>query len=221
MKTSIGATSGRSAHEVPGRALGIWSFVLSFVVQVLGLIFGIVALAQSRRAGVSNNFAVAGVIMQLGSAGCRRDSLDRLRRSWSGGMTPPSRPTVILVHGAFADASCFGGVIRELTCVGYDVLAPPNPLRGVSTDAATVRAVAASIQGPVVLVGHSYGGAVITQASADLPNVGRPGLSGRLRAGGRARAAQASRNRSRPRCWRARSARPPTMRSVPSGVRNW
>lgn len=62
MNTS-GAMSGRSTHEVPGRALGIWSFVLSFVVQVLGLIFGIVALAQSRRAGVSNNFAVAGVII--------------------------------------------------------------------------------------------------------------------------------------------------------------
>lgn len=85
-------------------------------------------------------------------------------------MTAPSRPTAILIHGAFADASGFSGVIRELTCLGYDVLAPPTPLRGVSTDAATVHAVAASIQAPVVLVGHSYGGAVITQASADLPN---------------------------------------------------
>ena len=81
------------------------------------------------------------------------------------------RPTAVLVHGAFADASGFAGVIRELTARGYDVVAPPNPLRGLATDAATVGAVAAAVDGPVVLVGHSYGGAVITQASAGLDNV--------------------------------------------------
>ena len=82
-----------------------------------------------------------------------------------------SAPTVVLVHGAFADASGFAGIIRELATIGVDVLAPPTPLRGVATDAATVRAVAAAIPGPVLLVGHSYGGAVVTQASADLANV--------------------------------------------------
>jgi pimeloyl-ACP methyl ester carboxylesterase len=80
-------------------------------------------------------------------------------------------PTVVLVHGAFADASGFAGLIRELASAGDEVLAPPNPLRGVATDAAAVRAVAAGVAGPVVLVGHSYGGAVITQASVDLENV--------------------------------------------------
>ncbi|WP_329130291.1 alpha/beta hydrolase [Streptomyces sp. NBC_01476] len=82
-----------------------------------------------------------------------------------------SNPTVVLVHGAFADASGFAGVIGELTAAGVKTVAPPNPLRGLASDAATVQAVASSVDGPVVLVGHSYGGAVITQASAGLDNV--------------------------------------------------
>jgi len=86
-------------------------------------------------------------------------------------MSDPAQPTVVLVHGAFADASGFTGVISELTTCGYTVVAPPNPLRGLAGDAAAVRAVVGAIDGPVVLVGHSYGGAVITQASAGLENV--------------------------------------------------
>lgn len=86
-------------------------------------------------------------------------------------MSATSGRTVVLVHGAFADASGFRGVIRELSDTGVEVIAPPVPLRGVSTDAASIHAVVASIQGSVLLVGHSYGGAVITQASADLVNV--------------------------------------------------
>jgi len=81
------------------------------------------------------------------------------------------QPTAVLVHGAFADASGFGGLITELSTSGYRVLAPPNPLRGLAVDAATVSAVVGAIEGPVVLVGHSYGGAVITQASAQAGNV--------------------------------------------------
>ena len=80
-------------------------------------------------------------------------------------------PTVALVHGAFADASGFAGVIRELESAGHTVLAPPNPLRGVAFDASVVGDVVKAIDGPVVLVGHSYGGAVIGQASAGLENV--------------------------------------------------
>ena len=86
-------------------------------------------------------------------------------------MTDPQQPTVVLVHGAFADASGFAGIFRELVTSGYDVVAPPNPLRSLSSDAAALSAVVAAIDGPVVLVGHSYGGAVITQASAGLDNV--------------------------------------------------
>ena len=86
-------------------------------------------------------------------------------------MTGAKSPTVVLVHGAFADASGFGGVINELTASGYEVVAPPNPLRGVAFDAGSIASLVAAIDGPVVLVGHSYGGAVIGQASAGLDNV--------------------------------------------------
>ena len=79
--------------------------------------------------------------------------------------------TVVIVHGAFADASGFGGVIRELSSAGHEVVAPPNPLRSVAFDASALSAVVKAIEGPVLLVGHSYGGAVITQAGADLDNV--------------------------------------------------
>jgi pimeloyl-ACP methyl ester carboxylesterase len=80
-------------------------------------------------------------------------------------------PTVVLVHGAFADASGFTAVIRELNSAGHAVIAPPNPLRSLASDAAALSAVVKAIDGPALLVGHSYGGAVITQASAGLDNV--------------------------------------------------
>jgi pimeloyl-ACP methyl ester carboxylesterase len=65
----------------------------------------------------------------------------------------------------------FSGVIRELVSDGHHVIAPANPLRGLANDAASVREVVNAMDGPALLVGHSYGAAVITQASADLENV--------------------------------------------------
>ncbi|MFD4633490.1 alpha/beta fold hydrolase [Streptomyces sp. NPDC058284] len=79
-------------------------------------------------------------------------------------MSTSTTPTVLLVHGAFADAASWTGVITELQNDGIAVIAPPNPLRGLASDAAYVASVAAQIDGPVVLVGHSYGGAVISVA---------------------------------------------------------
>jgi len=79
-------------------------------------------------------------------------------------------PTIVLVHGAFADASSWNGVIERLQPLGYTVGAPPNPLRGVIFDSEYVAAVVNQIDGPVLLVGHSYGGAVITNAGANIPN---------------------------------------------------
>ena len=73
-------------------------------------------------------------------------------------------PTALLVHGAFADAGSWSGVIAELQNQGIPVVAPPNPLRGLASDAAYIASVASQIDGPVVLVGHSYGGAVISVA---------------------------------------------------------
>jgi pimeloyl-ACP methyl ester carboxylesterase len=80
-------------------------------------------------------------------------------------------PTVVLVHGAFADASSWNGVIERLQAKGLQVTAPPNPLRGLSTDSAYIASVLEQIEGPVVAVGHSYGGAVITNAATGKKNV--------------------------------------------------
>ncbi len=81
-------------------------------------------------------------------------------------------PTIVLVHGAFADASSWRPVADRLDRDGHTVLAPPNPLRGLPHDASYAASVIDSIDGPVVLVGHSYGGAVITVAGSSDKVVG-------------------------------------------------
>ncbi|MFF5477633.1 alpha/beta fold hydrolase [Streptomyces sp. NPDC012935] len=82
-----------------------------------------------------------------------------------------AKPTVVLVHGAFADSSSWNGVIKQLKQDGYPVIAAANPLRSLSGDAASVKNLLAGIDGPVVLVGHSYGGAVISNAAYGSDNV--------------------------------------------------
>ncbi|MBD9529934.1 alpha/beta fold hydrolase [Paracoccus sp. PAR01] len=81
------------------------------------------------------------------------------------------KPTVVLVHGAFADSSSWNGVIGILQKDGYKVVAAANPLRSVAGDAAYVSSVVDGIEGPVVLVGHSYGGQVISTAANGHDNV--------------------------------------------------
>src|SRR5688572_7787466 len=76
-----------------------------------------------------------------------------------------SKPTVVLVHGAFADSSGWNAVTRRLLGDGYPVVAVANPLRGLASDATQVRALLDNIDGPIVLVGHSYGGSVISTAA--------------------------------------------------------
>jgi pimeloyl-ACP methyl ester carboxylesterase len=83
---------------------------------------------------------------------------------------PAAQPTVVLVHGAFADASSFAAVVPELLAEGLPVVVPAVPNRSLIGDAAYVASVIRQIDGPVVLVGHSYGGAVITVAGVE-PNV--------------------------------------------------
>jgi pimeloyl-ACP methyl ester carboxylesterase len=80
-------------------------------------------------------------------------------------------PTVVLVHGAFADAGSWAGVTAILQAAGVTVLAPANPLRSVTGDSAYIASVVSQIDGPVLLVGHSYGGAVITNAGTAAVNV--------------------------------------------------
>ncbi|WP_353187969.1 alpha/beta hydrolase [Pseudomonas sp.] len=83
----------------------------------------------------------------------------------------PIKPTVVLVHGAFADSSSWNGVVKILEKDGYPVIAAANPLRSVKGDAQSVADVLASVKTPVVLVGHSYGGPVISEAAYGNANV--------------------------------------------------
>jgi len=86
-------------------------------------------------------------------------------------MEQQTKPTILLVHGAWADSSSWNGVVDLLLKDGYTVRALPNTLRGLSADAAVISTYLKSVAGPVVLVGHSYGGSVISVASANAPNV--------------------------------------------------
>src|SRR5262245_2006470 len=82
-----------------------------------------------------------------------------------------SAPTIVLVHGAWADGAGWNGVTARLRADGFKVWVVPNPLRGLSSDAAYVASILNTIPGPITLVAHSYGGAVITNAAAGNPNV--------------------------------------------------
>lgn len=86
-------------------------------------------------------------------------------------MAAPVKPTVVLVHGAFADSSSWNGVVKILEKDGYPVIAASNPLRSLKGDAQAVADVLANIKTPVVLVGHSYGGPVISEAAYGNSNV--------------------------------------------------
>jgi pimeloyl-ACP methyl ester carboxylesterase len=85
--------------------------------------------------------------------------------------TDTARLTVVLVHGAFADSSSWNGVVERLQAAGVQVAAPPNPLRGIAHDSAYVESFIRQIPGPVLAVGHSYGGAVISNAATGAENV--------------------------------------------------
>jgi pimeloyl-ACP methyl ester carboxylesterase len=81
------------------------------------------------------------------------------------------KPTVVLVHGDWADASSWNAVAKRLINRGYNVVAPPNPLHGPIEDAASIKSFLQTIPGPIVLAAHSYGGFVITNAAVGVPNV--------------------------------------------------
>jgi pimeloyl-ACP methyl ester carboxylesterase len=90
----------------------------------------------------------------------------------SHGTRPPQpKPTVVLVHGGWADSSGWNSEVTALQRLGYPVIAPANPLRGLTSDADYIRSVMLTIDGPIVLVGHSSGGAVISNAAVRVPNV--------------------------------------------------
>jgi pimeloyl-ACP methyl ester carboxylesterase len=81
------------------------------------------------------------------------------------------KPTIVLIHGAFAESASWNPVIPELLAAGHDVVAAANPLRGLASDAASVSDVVGSIEGPVVLAAHSYGGAVMSNVDPDAGDI--------------------------------------------------
>ncbi|MBV7699345.1 alpha/beta fold hydrolase [Streptomyces sp. TRM70350] len=123
------------------------------------------ALLAAAASGTALTFASSGAAGAAGGAP-RLDSRTTTAQHSSGG-----RPTIVLVHGAFADSSSWNDVVAPLKQAGYPVVAAANPLRGLHQDAASVRSVLDSIDGPIVLAGHSYGGSVISEAAADHPQV--------------------------------------------------
>lgn len=120
---------------------------------------------------------VVAVLGVLGLTGCGRSG-DAAAAPPAAPSAAPSvapaggpRPTVVLVHGAFADASSWSGVVTRLQQRGYLVVAPAVALRGLTSDSAYLANFLSQVDGPVVLVGHSYGGAVISNAATTAPNV--------------------------------------------------
>ena len=101
------------------------------------------------------------VTVQVGSAQAGNAGLSE----GSSPLADQSKPTVVLVHGAWADSGSWNGVVLRLQNDGYTVYAPPDPLRGLANDSETIADFLAPLPGPIVLVGHSYGGAVITNAA--------------------------------------------------------
>src|SRR5215218_7120365 len=106
--------------------------------------------------------------------GASQDGRERENQEGNTMSTNPqdgSRPTVVLVHGAFAESASWNSVIGRLHDQGYTVIAAANPLRSVAGDAESVASIFEAIEEPIVLVGHSYGGSVISNAARDNENL--------------------------------------------------
>lgn len=116
---------------------------------------------------------ITGAALALTLAGCSTSGTTSAESQPSTGPSavsaeepaPAVKPTVVLVHGAFADSSSWNGVVANLEADGYPVIAAANPLRGLRADADYLRSVIDGIAGPVVLAGHSYGGSVMSEAA--------------------------------------------------------
>ncbi|MEJ0091736.1 MAG: DUF6130 family protein [Limisphaerales bacterium] len=119
--------------------------------------------------GVSVFFIMA--ILISPGLGILRSAENSQNASGTDESSNTKKPTIVLVHGAFAESASWNGVVTRLLAKGYPVVAVANPLRGLRSDSEYVTIVFRSIQGPIVAVGHSYGGSVITGAAVGIPNV--------------------------------------------------
>ena len=126
-------------------------------------------LTAPRLAAAGASLAIAGTLLGVGLANSATAATAAPATTASHATTSSAnaavKPTIVLVHGAWANSSSWNAVVEELQSRGYTVVAPPNPLRGVSTDSAYLSDFLSTISGPIVLVGHSYGGFVITNAA--------------------------------------------------------
>ena len=125
-------------------------------------------LTAPRLAVAGASLAIAGTLLGVGvasSATAATGSPATASHTSTSSASAAVKPTIVLVHGAWADNSSWNAVVEELQARGYTVDVPPNPLRGVVNDANYLSDFLSTISGPIVLVGHSYGGFVITQAA--------------------------------------------------------
>jgi pimeloyl-ACP methyl ester carboxylesterase len=133
------------------------------------------AIRQPRRWIVTGALlaSLAGLVLSQVGAADAAGSVSAVGPAAAGAATSNggSKPTVVLVHGAWADSGSWDQVVARLQRQGYTVIAFPNPLRGLPDDSAYLAAFLSTISGPIVLVGHSYGGAVITNAATGNANV--------------------------------------------------
>jgi pimeloyl-ACP methyl ester carboxylesterase len=135
-------------------------------------------LTAPRLAAAGVSLAIAGTLLGAGLAGsataattATATTTATTARHAPASAPAAAKPTIVLVHGAWADSSSWNGVIERLQALGYTVDAPPNPLSGVSSDSAYLSDFLSTISGPIILVGHSYGGFVITNAATGNPQV--------------------------------------------------
>ncbi|MCI3276950.1 alpha/beta hydrolase [Streptomyces cylindrosporus] len=123
----------------------------------------------SRRKVLAAGAALAGsAALTVGAEGT---AVAATAPSGTGEERPKAKPTIVLVHGGYADSSCWNATIRKLQAKGYTTVCGSNPLRGIPTDAPYIASLLDSISGPVVLVAHSMGGTVITNAADGKANV--------------------------------------------------
>jgi pimeloyl-ACP methyl ester carboxylesterase len=132
-------------------------------------IFTVPRLAAPRLAAAGASLAIAGTLLGVGltssATAATAATAAAVSHASTRSATTAVKPTIVLVHGAWADNSSWNAVVEELQASGYTVDVPPNPLRGVTDDSNYLSDFLSTISGPIILVGHSYGGFVITQAA--------------------------------------------------------